>query len=315
MFAFSLMIGCVALRLAPTSIRPAEPSRIVALGDVHGDFERMQRAIRGAGLIDDNLHWAGGDTTLVQLGDILDRGDAERECWSLLQQLREEAPASGGQVVCLLGNHEIMNVMGVADPFIHASGRTAFGPDRTAAWAPGGELATALADCPVVAIIGDSAFVHAGLPCDTTAESIAQVNEQTREWLLGVRRGPPAVLQGGSSSPVWDRSLSSPSGAEPRAEDCAALRATLDRLGVARVVVGHTPQRQVNSACGGAVWRCDTGMSRWVVGGYCQALEITPANGVRVLRDLKPPAPVTATVAPEAECDDDGCTDIFRDYF
>ena len=52
-----------------------------------------------------------------------------------------------------------------------------------------------------------------------------------------------------------------------------------------------------------------------VVGGYCQTLETTPANGVRVLRDLKPPAPVSATVAPEAECDDDGCTDIFRDYF
>ena len=40
-----------------------------------------------AGLIDDEARWAGGDTTLVQLGDVLDRGDSERECWDLLLQL------------------------------------------------------------------------------------------------------------------------------------------------------------------------------------------------------------------------------------
>jgi len=73
-----------------------------------------------------------------------------------------------------------------------------------------------------------------------------------------------------------------PSDEEPSLPACAALHAALRRLGAARVVVGHTPQRQVNCACDGAVWRCDTGMSRWVMGGKCEALEIS--NGVvRVL--------------------------------
>ena len=52
-----------------------------------------------------SLRRCGGDTMLVQLGDILDRGDSEAECWELLQRLKEEAPASGGGVVCLIGIH------------------------------------------------------------------------------------------------------------------------------------------------------------------------------------------------------------------
>ena len=51
-----------------------------------------------------SLRRCGGDTMLVQLGDILDRGDSEVECWELLQRLKAEAPTSGGGVVCLVGN-------------------------------------------------------------------------------------------------------------------------------------------------------------------------------------------------------------------
>merc|ERR1712085_3108 len=84
--------------------------------------------------------------------------------------------------------------------------------------------------------------------------------------------------------PLWDRRLSSPPDREPSHRDEKALHASLKRLGVARVVVGHTVQSTINSACGGAVWRCDTGMSRWVRTGPVEALEITP-SGVRVLRE------------------------------
>jgi len=136
---------------------------------------------------------------------------------------------------------------------------------------------------------------------------------------MGKRPTPSMELLGDIGSPVWDRCLSSPSGREPAAQDCDALRFTLSRLGVARVVVGHTPQRRVNSACDGAVWRCDTGMSRWVVGGACEALEISAGGQVRVVRRkeqrLEPLASSPSTQAPVAECDGEGCTDILRDYF
>ena len=105
-------------------------------------------------------------------------------------------------------------------------------------------------------------------------------SDEMRDWLLDPLAPPPRWIWGGDDSPVWDRSLSVPSGGEPTASSCAALRASLESLGVSRVIVGHTPQEQINCACSGAVWRCDTGMSRWVVGGPCEALEITPEGGM-----------------------------------
>ena len=50
-------------------------------------------------------------------------------------------------------------------------------------------------------------------------------------------------------------------------------------------------QSTINSACFGAVWRCDTGMSRWVGAGPVEALEIRSSgtgltsSGVRVLQE------------------------------
>ena len=41
--------------------------RLVAVGDLHGDYGKTQRALRLAGLIDATDHWAGGDTVLVQV--------------------------------------------------------------------------------------------------------------------------------------------------------------------------------------------------------------------------------------------------------
>ena len=293
------------------------PSRVVAFGDLHGDFEATLLVLRCAGLIDDEQRWSGGDTTLVQLGDILDRGDSERECWGLLQRLKAEAPASGGRVVCLVGNHEVLNVAGRAAAFLHPSGHTAFGPDRVAAWAQGGPLATALAECPVVAIVGDSAFVHAGLPAGArafTRDDVERLNAQMRRWLLDPLEPTPEWIWGGEGSPVWDRSLSLPSGSDLDEDDCATLRDSLNRLGVSRVVVGHTPQASINAACGGAVWRCDTGMSRWVVGGVCEALEISAEGVVRVLGRGSEAAPSpTAAVVENVDCDDDGCETTYFD--
>lgn len=86
--------------------------RVVALGDVHGDFDRAVAILQEIGLIDDQLKWRGGDSILVQTGDLLDRGPQIIEVMDLFMRLEKEAPQQGGEVIVLLGNHEIMNMTG-----------------------------------------------------------------------------------------------------------------------------------------------------------------------------------------------------------
>ena len=108
--------AAVALAALLAMAAPADaakpPQRIVAVGDLHGDYAAWLDIARAAGLIDGAGHWAGGKTTLVQLGDILDREPDSLKIVRSLQQLQKEAPRRGGRVVVVLGNHEAMNLLG-----------------------------------------------------------------------------------------------------------------------------------------------------------------------------------------------------------
>jgi len=95
-----------------TTTTPDSPPSLIAIGDVHGDFNDFVAILQRTGLIDDQHHWAGGKTTLVQTGDLVDRGPKPREVMDLLISLEQEAPKAGGKVVALMGNHEMMNLMG-----------------------------------------------------------------------------------------------------------------------------------------------------------------------------------------------------------
>lgn len=85
-------------------------ARIVAIGDVHGAFDRYVRILRAAGLIDENRHWAGGEAVYVQVGDLIDRGAGSRQVLDLARDLEREARDAGGRVILLLGNHEVMRM-------------------------------------------------------------------------------------------------------------------------------------------------------------------------------------------------------------
>lgn len=86
--------------------------RIVAIGDIHGDYEHYMATLKAAGLIDERGKWAGGATHLVQNGDIPDRGPDTTRIIEQLQKLTKEASKKGGRVHSLIGNHEAMNVYG-----------------------------------------------------------------------------------------------------------------------------------------------------------------------------------------------------------
>jgi hypothetical protein len=108
-----LFLMLIVLAWAEPAKAPADQREaVVAIGDVHGDFDDFVTILLRAGLVDAQHHWTGGQTTLVQVGDLLDRGPKPRQVMDLVISLEKEAPNSGGRVVALLGNHEMMNIMG-----------------------------------------------------------------------------------------------------------------------------------------------------------------------------------------------------------
>ncbi|KAL8147992.1 shewanella-like protein phosphatase 1 isoform X1 [Apium graveolens] len=98
----------------PPTYVSAPARRIVAVGDLHGDLEKARSAFELAGVLssDGQDLWTGEETVLIQLGDILDRGEDEIAILSLLRSLDTQAKAQGGAVFQVNGNHETMNVEG-----------------------------------------------------------------------------------------------------------------------------------------------------------------------------------------------------------
>lgn len=88
--------------------------KVVAIGDLHGDYENFVKILLGTHLVDQDLHWIAGRTHMVQNGDILDRGPSARKIFDLLIQLEKEAEQAGGQVHVLTGNHEEMAMGGIS---------------------------------------------------------------------------------------------------------------------------------------------------------------------------------------------------------
>lgn len=106
-----LAVSAIMLAASPLTAQPA-PQRIVAVGDLHGDYAAWLAIARGAGLVDARNRWVGGQSILVQTGDITDRGPDSLKIIRHLQRLDSEAKAAGGRAIVLVGNHEAMNVTG-----------------------------------------------------------------------------------------------------------------------------------------------------------------------------------------------------------
>jgi len=87
-----------------------DSQKIIAMGDLHCDYDAFLALMAQAGLIDAKGHWSGKQTIYVQLGDVVDRGPKSRDIILHLQKLQKEASRAGGKVITLIGNHEAMNM-------------------------------------------------------------------------------------------------------------------------------------------------------------------------------------------------------------
>lgn len=300
-----LSLACAAwLALSPLS---AAPARIVAVGDVHGGYAAFAAILQRAGVIDTGRRWVGGNTVLVQTGDVTDRGDGVRAALDLLMALEREAPKAGGRVHMALGNHEVMNMLGDTrdvTPEIFAS----FGGERAfrEAMGPKGRYGRWLRSHQTIVKVGDSLFMHAGINPDVTTESIDWLNRNVRaqitrwdEAVASLERAelvrplaPFMEVVGAASGAnlslanIGNTHLFHPEGVLwfrgyntwTDEEGAAKMAALLERYQVKRIVTGHSvqPNGLIRERFSGGLYLIDTGLlgGRFFPGGRASALEI-----------------------------------------
>ena len=191
-------------------------ARVVAFGDVHGAFEDWTTLLQELGVVDDQYNWSGGDTHLVSLGDLIDRGPDSRKVVELLMKLDQQAAQAGGAVHMVLGNHEIMVMTGDLR-FVSPEDFAAFAADETEAerdelyahywrfnpegeeeavrqafdekfpvgfvalrkaYSQDGSLGRWLLEQPFVIKVNDKVYMHGGIASVASEESIAALNQK-----------------------------------------------------------------------------------------------------------------------------------------
>lgn len=172
---------------------------IYAIGDVHGRSDLLSILLDA---ILEEFNTQGKPTTIIGLGDYVDRGPGSREVLELLSSL---SLAGGPEVILLRGNHEETLLRFIAEPsmgpaWCEYGGRetlASYGVDAPQAaddvegWeAARNAFATALPDphvdllenMPVSYEAGDYFFSHAG------ARPGIPLNEQTDNDLMWIRQ-------------------------------------------------------------------------------------------------------------------------------
>lgn len=280
----------------------ADELTINAIGDLHGDIHAALRALRLAGVVglESDTWLPGVRTTVVQLGDQIDRLPYDRAVLELFSRLAVEAAKEGGRLVSLIGDHEILNTelsfeyvhkgafsafagnaltpagqaaIAELNPAVVARKDARFGPDvwrgRAASFSLNGPMRALLSTRPLVYRQGATLFVHAGLLETLTTNrdgeifgvhTYADAEHYSEELQKWLQSGKPRSI------PPWVGHPESPIWTRKygedvvKEEDCSALRELLMKLECARAVIGHTVQRD------GANSACDDALWRIDVG-------------------------------------------------
>ncbi|CAK9002714.1 Uncharacterized protein C1840.07c, partial [Durusdinium trenchii] len=201
--------------------------RVVVMADVHGDGQQFVRALKTSGLVDDALRWTGGDTVLVQTGDVMDRGPDTERIFEALQRLQVEAREAGGCVAQVLGNHELLNLAGDFTYADQAETANFGGPEqRFAKLGPEAPLGKYLRGLPLAVQVVQrhldtgsnvtTVLVHAGIaPWLAKQMSVRDINEAVRGALKGasareIQRYSATNRMFLGQGPVWTRIYAMP---------------------------------------------------------------------------------------------------------
>ncbi|MEO0422719.1 MAG: metallophosphoesterase [Pseudomonadota bacterium] len=289
--------------------------RVIAFGDVHGDYDALHTLLTFAEIIDGDDRWIGGQTHLVSLGDLLDRGPESRRVMDLLIKLEGEAEAAGGRVHVVIGNHEQMNLTGdlryvaeeeysaFAGPRDDALREAALQRTRGAkrdeavirerppgffahreAFSPKGRYGRWLLGKPIIAVINDTAFVHGGLYpqalSSPAAEWVPALNATLRE--ATALRAEKSLQR----ADLLDRNvvdLGTPDGLASLPPSAKSLRESLQRVANAGLFSGRGPLwYRGNAACHPALEKAPLARALAHLGAQRVAIGHTPQADHRI---------------------------------
>ena len=307
------------LHAAPPSCEIDGVERIVAVGDVHGAYDRFVEILQKAGVVDARARWIGGRTHLVQLGDILDRGPDSRKVLDLVRALEEQARSAGGAVHALIGNHEVMRMLGdlryttpgefaafvtqqserTRSVFIGQSPKadrdrlnkeTPLGwVEMRAAMGRRGDYGPWLRTHDAVVRINGILFLHGGISAKVAGRSCSDINATVRRELGAdedeTRADPLASLAASADGPLWYRGEAQ----EPDTFEPAFDNILRDQHARA-MVVAHTvvPGGRIRTRFGDRLFLIDTGMQpAYVPDGRASALVVEGNTVTAVYTDSR----------------------------
>jgi hypothetical protein len=249
---------------------------IIAFGDIHGDLVAFKSCLRKAKLINKNDIWIGGNVHVVQVGDVLDRKprhddhsdeDSEFLIISFILKLQIDAYLSGGGYHPVIGNHELMNILGIFD-YVSSMGMRHFKNfnERKDYFAPGNQFCQYLACGWNVAIkINQCLFCHGGISKSIAMKySIQEINEKMRSRLYSKNSNLyEAEFQNlfiAENSILWSRTYSGEIQESPKIFD--QLKFVLNKYNCKYMILGHTPYSDgIKLKYNGHVICVDTAMS------------------------------------------------------
>ena len=248
-------------------------NRIVIIGDIHGDIRRFKDILIDAKIINKNIEWIAEpkNTIVVQMGDQVDsiNRDPSLDDWEVLPDvemvyftnlLNKIALSKGGRVISLIGNHELMNIIG---NFSYVSPKSLNDNyKRQELFKPGGTLSAILSQRPLVVKIGKLLFCHAGL----TLEHLSILSKYNKDisylntiWKNFLKNNAVLIEDKeifykiilDMDGMLWTRDLNN-------GDDLMKLK---EQLGCIYMFVGHTVVERIK-LINDFIWYTDTGISR-----------------------------------------------------
>jgi hypothetical protein len=300
-------------------------SKIVVVGDIHGDLSKAKQCCVIAGLCDPAGDWRSDvprNTVVVQIGDQIDGAPrlpssrrpsgtpakggrpSRHDCreavlgdirvMAFFDRLDRQATAAGKgcRVYSLIGNHEMNNV----------DGNTAYADvcekcrdTRVEYFRRGGAFAEHLSATRRVCIkVGGVLFCHAGV-CPRHLAFLDSADEVLSGYLLG--RATAAQSRAvfahltGPEGMLCHRSFSPDESRRGSAESADAVRRVLLATGCNAMVLGHNAHEEnggITASHDGRVWVVDPGMSSSIFGAPAAVLEMSvEPSGQLTVRTLR----------------------------